>query len=102
MYLNNTSGDIHGWHGMAEVTYVTRFGWIASAASRSNATNLSTWVPASRLLAILLSAICCVLFSNSTYAGILLVNALDLRQDAEPRADVLTALGWPDETVLSS
>ncbi|MCY7331022.1 MAG: hypothetical protein LH618_20880 [Saprospiraceae bacterium] len=94
MFFRNTSGEIRGSYVMADVFYGTRFGWIASAASRSNATNLSAWVSAVRLLAILLAAIYCVLFSNSTYAGILLVNALDPRQDAEPGAIVLTALGY--------
>lgn len=78
---------------MAHVLYGTRFGWIASVASRTSATNLSTWVSAARLLAILLAAICSVLVSTSAYAGILLANALDPRQDAEPWADVLPALG---------
>ena len=75
---------------MAHVLYGTRFGWIASVASRTSATNLSS---AARLLAILLAAICSVLVSTSAYAGILLANALDPRQDAEPWADLLPALG---------
>jgi len=94
MFFNNTSGEIRGRSVMADVFYGTRSGWIASAASRSNATNLSTWISASRLLAILLAAICCALSSTSAYAGIMFADALDPRQDAEPGAIVLTALGY--------
>ena len=94
MFFDNTSGEIRRWCRMSDVFYGTRLGRVASTESHSNATNLSALVSASRLLATLLAAICCTLSSSSAYAGIMFANAWDPRQDTEPAADLLTALGY--------
>ena len=93
MFVNNTFGKIRRVCGTSYVICGTRFGWIASTTSRSNATNLSTWVSATRLLAILLSAMCCALSSTSAYAGVMFANELEPSQIAESAAAVLADLG---------